>query len=134
MVELLIWKRGSLTLSFARDSNSGKFKDGNNIPRMVPARNMYSILYSENDLELKLNLKDVQGQDNISEGETKTEGYEMLDLQINKTYSLNKEGDLNISLFANNVLDEAARNHSSFVKEEAPLPGRNFGVKFNLRF
>ena len=127
-------KRGSLTLSFARDSISGKFKDGNNIPRMVPARNMYSILYSENDLELKLNLKDVQGQDNISEGETKTEGYEMLDLQINKTYSLNKEGDLNISLFANNVLDEAARNHSSFVKEEVPLPGRNFGVKFNLRF
>ena len=87
-----------------------------------------------NDLELKLNLKDVQEQDNISEGETKTEGYEMLDLRINKTYSLNSESDLSISLFANNVLDEAARNHSSFVKDEVPLPGRNFGVKFNLRF
>jgi len=127
-------EKGSLTLSFARDSISGEFKDGNNIPRMIPARNMYSISYSENDLELKLNLKDVQEQDNISEGETKTEGYEMLDLRINKTYSLNSESDLSISLFANNVLDEVARNHSSFVKDEVPLPGRNFGVKFNLRF
>ena len=127
-------EKGSLTLSFARDSISGEFKDSNNIPRMIPARNMYSISYSENNLELKLNLKDVQEQDNISEGETKTEGYEMLDLRINKIYSLNSEGDLSISLFANNVLDEVARNHSSFVKDEVPLPGRNFGVKLNLRF
>jgi len=127
-------ERGSLTLSFARDSISGEFKDGTNIPRMIPARNMYSISYSESDLELKLNLKDVQEQGDIGEGETKTEGYEMLDLRINKTYSLNNESDLSISLFANNVLDEAARNHSSFVKDEVPLPGRNYGIRFNYNF
>ena len=127
-------ERGNLTLSFSRDSVSGEFKDGNNIPRMVPARNMYSISYSENDFELKLNLKDVQEQGNIAEGETKTEGYEMLDLRFNKTYSLNSESDLRISLFANNVLDEAARNHSSFVKDEVPLPGRNYGIRFNYNF
>ena len=95
---------------------------------------MYSISYSENDFELKLNLKDVQEQGNIAEGETKTEGYEMLDLRFNKTYSLNSESDLRISLFANNVLDEVARNHSSFVKDEVPLPGRNYGIKFNYNF
>lgn len=127
-------ERGSLTLLFARDSVSGEFKDGNNIPRMIPVRNMYSISYSENKLELKLNLKDVQEQDNIAVGETKTKGYEMVGLRIKKTFSLNNESELSISLFANNVLDEAARNHSSFVKDEVPLPGRNFGVKFNLRF
>ena len=126
--------RGNLTLSFARDSVSGKFKEGNNIPRMIPARNIYSISYSGNSFELKLNLKDVQEQDNISEGETKTEGYEMLDLQINKTFNLNNENDLRISFFANNVLDDVARNHSSFVKDEVPLPGRNYGIKFNLNF
>ena len=126
--------RGNLTLSFARDSVSGKFKEGNNIPRMIPARNIYSISYFGNSFELKLNLKDVQEQDNISEGETKTEGYEMLDLQINKTFNLNNENDLRISFFANNVLDDVARNHSSFVKDEVPLPGRNYGIKFNLNF
>ena len=112
----------------------GEFKDGSNIPRIVPARNIYSISYSENDLELKLSLKDVQKQDDIAESETKTEGYDMLDLRINKTYSLNNDSDFSFSLFAKNLLDEAARNHSSFVKDEVPLPGRNYGIKFNYKF
>ena len=43
-------------------------------------------------------------------------------------------GELKVSLFANNLLDEVARNHSSFVKDEVPLPGRNYGLKFNLTF
>jgi iron complex outermembrane receptor protein len=44
------------------------------------------------------------------------------------------KGELKVSLFANNILDEVARNHSSFVKNEVPLPGRNYGLKFNLTF
>ena len=58
----------------------------------------------------------------------------MLNLRLRKTYSLNSDSDLSISLFANNLLDEAARNHSSFVKDEVPLPGRNYGLKFRLNF
>ncbi len=34
----------------------------------------------------------------------------------------------------NNLTDEVARNHSSYVKKEVPLPGRNYGVRFNLTF
>ena len=124
----------SLTLSFARDSVTGEFKDGSNVPRMVPARNIYTISYAQNDLEAKLVLKDVEKQDDLAEGEYESDGYEMLNLRLRKTYSLNSDSDLSISLFANNLLDEAARNHSSFVKDEVPLPGRNYGLKFRLNF
>jgi iron complex outermembrane receptor protein len=31
-------------------------------------------------------------------------------------------------------LDKVARNHSSFVKEEVPLPGKNIGIKAKLSF
>ena len=31
-------------------------------------------------------------------------------------------------------LDEVARNHSSFVKNQVPLPGRNYGVKLKVIF
>ena len=127
-------ERGSLTLSFARDSVSGEFKDSSNIPRIVPARNIYSISYEENSLEAKLILKDVQEQDDIAENESKTDGYEMLNISLSKTYSLNSDSDLIISLFANNLLDEAARNHSSFVKDEVPLSGRNYGFRFRMKF
>jgi iron complex outermembrane receptor protein len=41
---------------------------------------------------------------------------------------------LRVSLFGKNLLDEAARNHASFVKNEVPLPGRNYGIKFNLTY
>ncbi len=41
---------------------------------------------------------------------------------------------LNVSVFAKNLLDKVARNHSSFVKEEVPLPGKNIGIKAKLSF
>ena len=39
---------------------------------------------------------------------------------------------LNVSIFGKNLLNEVARNHTSFVKNEVPLPGRNYGLKFNV--
>ena len=48
------------------------------------------------------------------------------------THAIQRE--LTLSLFGNNMLDEVARNHASFVKNEVPLPGRNYGLRFNLRF
>ncbi|MDG2061763.1 MAG: TonB-dependent receptor [SAR86 cluster bacterium] len=125
---------GELSLSFGRDSVSGKFDDSNNIPRIVPARNIYSVSYSENDLELKLALKDVDKQEDVGLNETSTEGYEMLDLKLSKGFSLSAGTKLDLIIFGNNLLDEVARNHTSFVKNEVPLAGRNYGVRFNLNF
>jgi len=126
--------RGSVSFSFGRDSVTGRFKTGNNIPRMVPARNIYSISYFESDLEVKLDLKDVEKQENLGLNETSTGGYKMLDFKLRKTIYFDPTTELNISFFANNLLDEIARNHTSFVKDDVPLPGTNYGVNFNLMF
>ena len=123
---------GDLSVSFARDSVDAEFTDGNNIPRMVPDRNIYSISYSNDDLVLGLMLKDVQEQDKIGINETVTDGFQMLNLNVSKSFNLTDNNQLNVSIFAKNLLDEVSRNHSSFVKNEVPLPGRNFGLKFNL--
>ena len=63
-----------------------------------------------------------------------TEAYEMLDFSLRKTFVLNNQNKISLSLFGKNLIDEVARNHASFVKNEVPLPGRNFGVKLNYRF
>jgi iron complex outermembrane receptor protein len=81
----------------------------------------------------KLLLKDVDKQDEIGEGETSTDGYQMLNARLTKTFDLGNS-NLSVSIFGNNLLDEVARNHSSYVKSEVPLPGKNYGVKFNLNF
>ena len=92
-------------------------------------------------LSLSFNLKDVEKQNDIGEGETATAGYQMLDLRLTKTFDLqywspskNVKSKLKVSLFGRNLLDEVARNHASFVKNEVPLPGRNYGIKFNLTY
>ena len=125
---------GELTLSYGRDVVNAKFSDGHNVPRINPSRNVYSLSYSEDDLVFKLSLKDVDAQNDFGEGETKTQGYQMLDTGITKTYRMGGNNELKVSLFGRNLLDEAARNHSSFVKDQVPLPGKNLGVKFNLTF
>jgi len=125
---------GELTLSYGRDVVNAQFSDGHNVPRINPARNIYSLSYKQNDLIFKLHLKDVEKQNDFGEGESATEGYEMLDSRLTKTFSPGGKTVLKVSIFGNNLLDEVARNHSSFVKDEVPLPGRNYGVKFNLTF
>jgi iron complex outermembrane receptor protein len=123
---------GDLTLSFGRDSVAGEFRDDSNIPRMTPDRNIYGISYAKNSLELKLDLKDVESQRDIGSNETVTSGFSMLNFSAVKTFTFGQKQTATVSLFAKNLLDEVARNHSSFVKDEVPLPGRNLGIKVQL--
>ena len=125
---------GELTLSFGRDVVNAKFADGHNVPRINPARNVYSLSYKQDDIVFKLSMKDVDKHNDIGEGETATEAYQMLDTRLTKTFDLSGKSKLKVSLFGRNLLDEVARNHASFVKNEVPLPGRNYGIKFNLTY
>ena len=125
---------GDLTYSFGRDQVNAEFADGHNVPRINPARNVYSLSYEQNDTVFKINLKSVERQNDFGEGETATDSYRMLDTRVTKTFSVNDKSNMKVTLFANNLLDDVARNHSSFVKGPVPLPGRNVGVKFNLTF
>ena len=125
---------GEMTLSFGRDVVNAKFADGHNVPRINPTRNVYSLSYNQDDIVFKLQLKDVEKQTDIGVGETATAGYQMLDTRLTKTFDLSGKSKLKVSLFGRNLLDEVARNHASFVKNEVPLPGRNYGIKFNLTY
>ena len=126
--------KGQLKLSFGRDVVNAKFSDGHNVPRINPSRNVYSLSYAQEDVVFKLDLKDVAKQNDFGEGESATDAYQMLDTRITKTFNLNGSSNLKVTLFGKNLLDEVARNHSSFVKNEVPLPGRNYGIKFNLTY
>ena len=125
---------GELTLSFGRDVVNAKFSDGHYVPRINPSRNIYSLAYTQDDLVFRLSMKDVDKQNDFGEGETATDGYQMLDTRLTKSFDMSGKSKLSVSLFGKNLLDEAARNHASFVKNEVPLPGRNYGIKFNLTY
>ena len=125
---------GTLDLSFGRDVVEGTLDAGGFIPRMAPSRNFYSASCSESDYTFSAVLKDVADHDNVAEeNETMTEGYKMLNLKLVKDYQIGK-ANLRVAAFANNALDQVARNSTSFVKDAVPLPGRNVGLSIRLTY
>ena len=66
-----------------------------------------------------------QKQDKVAESETVTAGYTMTDFYVNHYIPL-ENVDLNVFLKINNVFDQEARVHSSFLKDDTLLPSRSF--------
>lgn len=124
---------GNLGVTIGRDSVNGTFTDGSNIPRMVPARDIYTLSYTEDNLSVDIDLTEVNAQPDFgSDGDSFTAGFELLDLSISRSFPVEGVEDFRVVLFANNLLDEIARNHSSTVKNEVPLPGKNLGIGFRV--
>ncbi len=124
--------QGELAVSVGTDSVEGKFTDGTFIPRITPSRFIYSFEYAQDDLLIDVSLTDVDSQSDVASGESVTNGFELLDLSVSKSFDLYGEEDLTLGIFGTNLLDEIARNHNSYVKNEVPLAGRNIGLRFNL--
>ncbi len=128
-------ENGTLTATVGLDAVEGKLKDSQMfVPRMMPKRRFMNLDYVSGDYSAGVSYKEVQPQDNVAEGETGTDGYRMLDLDASKSYDLGDGVTFRSSVFIKNLLDETARNHTSFVKNEVPLAGRNVGFKFRITF
>ena len=125
---------GELELSFARDALKAEFASGGYLPRITPPRNIFAARYTQDTLDLKMSFKDVESQKDTGVGEMVTDGYQMLNLNMTKSFVFSDTERLSVTVFAKNLLDEIARNHASFVKDEVPLPGRNIGLRVNFQY
>ena len=125
---------GDLTLSFGADSTNAEFSDGANVPRINPDRSIYKAEYSQGSFGMSVVLKDVQSQTDLAVNENVTDGYSMLNMKVSNMFTLSNDVDLYVSIFGRNLLNEIARNHASFVKNEVPLPGKSYGLKFSAEF
>jgi iron complex outermembrane receptor protein len=75
----------------------------------------------------------IQKQDQVAENEEVSLGYDLLTLGM--TYQLLlANSEYRIDLKANNVLDEEVRQHTSFVKEQVPQPGKNISLALGVKF
>lgn len=126
--------RGEFEVTLGRDEVDAEFTDGREVPRIVPARNMLTARYTLDDFSAKLLVKDVERQTDVAMGETVTEGFTLVNADASWSYGFNDSTRLTLTAFARNLTDEASRNHTSFVKDQVPLPGRNIGVRVRLAF
>jgi len=126
--------RGALELTLGRDEVNAEFTNGGDVPRIVPARNLFTARYTLDDFSAKLLVKDVERQSSVAPGETSTDGFTLVNADASWSYNFNDSTRLTLTAFARNLTDEVARNHTSFVKDQVPLPGRNLGVRVRLDF
>ncbi|PKI13093.1 TonB-dependent receptor [Colwellia sp. 12G3] len=101
--------------------------ENDNLPRIPPMRVGAIINYQADKFDSELSVSHYFEQENIADLETNTDSYTMVDAHVN--YYVDGFGDdLTLYLKGQNLTNEHARVHSSFLKEVAPLPGRNFSV------
>jgi iron complex outermembrane recepter protein len=101
---------------------------GDNLPRIPAGRLGTRADVRSGPLFGELEYYRVFEQRQIAEFETTTPGYNMVNATLAYRVPLNRFGNTEIFLRGTNLLNELAFNHTSFVKEVAPLRGRNLVV------
>ncbi|GAB3013042.1 TonB-dependent receptor [Bowmanella dokdonensis] len=115
------------------DYTRAELADGSNVPRIPPFRLGTSLHFELDNWHAEAGVTRYASQDKIARFETETDGYTLVSASIN--YYLPTEiADLTFFVKGDNLTDEDARVHSSFLKDVAPLPGRSIklGIKGNF--
>ena len=104
--------------------------EDDNLPRTPPMRFGSELSYVNDGLTADVGFTWYDDQTDVASYESTTDGYTLVNANVQ--YEISGQG-VDWVLFAkgSNLTDEEARVHTSFLKDKAPLPGRNitFGVR-----
>jgi iron complex outermembrane receptor protein len=101
------------------------------VPRIPPLRVLGGLEAQSDTLTGRVEVEHVFEQDRIADFETPTESYTLVNASLAiKPFPANR--DISLTLSANNLFDVDARRHSSFLKDFAPLAGRDIRATLRL--
>ena len=103
-----------------------------NLPRIPPLSGLFGVEASSDLFDVRFEAEYAAEQNRIADFELPTEDYLMLHAFLT-VRPIPGQG-LAIRVAAQNLNDEEARNHASFLKDVAPLPGRNVRVSLTGTF
>lgn len=130
----LVWQlNDQLKLSTMADYTRASLRGGENLPRIPPLRLGGQVDYRFGNISSELSLNHYFDQNKTAALESETDGYTLLDAQISYHWVTSRQ-DITLYLRANNLTDAEARPHASFLKDQAPLPGRSFAAGIRSRF
>jgi iron complex outermembrane receptor protein len=132
--EILHRAQSHLHLGFSYDQVKAELRDtGDPLPRIPPRRGRLALVYLAERWDARVEGWWVDDQTEVAEHETPTPGYEMLNASVG--YKIFADTVVHeLLLRGRNLTDEAAYNHVSFIKFQAPLPGRDISLVYRLLF
>jgi iron complex outermembrane recepter protein len=112
----------------------GELASGASLPRLPPLRYGARFEYHDERLLVGVEATRYDEQDEVAPFEEETAGYLLMSADVR--WRLLGLSGMELELFMNgsNLGDEEARKHTSFVKDVAPLPGRNYTLGIRSRF
>ena len=104
--------------------------ENSSLPRIPPMRIGASLNYQGNSFDSELSANHYFKQSDYAPLESPTAAYSIIDFHYNYYLDNLNFGDSDMVLYikGNNLTDEVAHVHSSFLKDIAPLPGRNYSI------
>lgn len=123
---LVLELRGDLVRAELRDT-------GEPLPRIPPMRLGAGLDYHRGPWRLFGEIRWSAEQDRLAENETPTDSHILVNAAASYRFLLG-DSVLDVFLRGRNLTDEEARLHTSFLKDQVPLPGRDISLGVGLHF
>ncbi|AFV84178.1 TonB-dependent receptor [Alteromonas mediterranea] len=107
--------------------------EDDNLPRTPPMRFGSELSYVNDGLSADVGFTWYDEQNNVASFETTTDGYTLVNASVQYEFAT-QNIDWVVFARGDNLTDEEARVHTSFLKDQAPLPGRNFTMGVRALF
>lgn len=113
------------------DYTHATLKNAGPVPRIPPLRLLTGLEARTDRLQGRIEVEYVDDQDRVAAFETPSENYTMVNASA-AFHPFGRDSITSVLLSANNIFDVEARRHASFLKDFAPLAGRD--IRLTVRF
>jgi iron complex outermembrane recepter protein len=125
---------GEIDMRLFADYVRGELAAAGDLPRMPPWRYGARFQYHDDRLLTGIEATKYGDQNDIAAFETPTDGYTMVNADFRWRVATARGTQVELFVNGTNLADSEARKHTSFVKDFAPLPGRNYAVGIRSKF
>ena len=132
-LELFENASGLWRLRLFADSVDARLDGGGRLPRIAPGRVGADLNWSLGGWRARVGALRVADQDEVAIRESATDGYTLIDAGVAYHWDIGGAG-WEAFLEGRNLTDQDARVHTSYLKDFAPLAGRNLAVGVRVSF
>jgi iron complex outermembrane receptor protein len=115
----------------AVDVVKGRFDNDDYVPRMSPARILFTLDWESEEWSAGMTLSHVFKQNDTAPLELRSSEYTLVSAYADYHWTLSSDAELTLFVKGDNLLNEKVRNHVSFLNNVAPEAGR--GIRLGLR-